>query len=74
MSARTNKKREMYACPRCTSEDSRIEDYEFDIDCLTIRMWCPSCDAEWREYALLSYDGYAMDGKVYDKEGEEAYV
>lgn len=74
MSTRASKKKEMYECPRCGGCDSRIEDYEFDIDCLTIRLWCSHCDTEWREYALLSYDGYAMDGKVYDKEGEEMYV
>jgi hypothetical protein len=67
-------KREQWICPCCGSDDAHIEDYEFDIDCLTIWLRCHDCGEEWTEYALLTYDGYAKDGRVWDKEGWDASV
>ena len=64
-----------YTCPECGGDDElETEDMEQDIDCITMRMYCHKCRVSWCEYFLLQYDGYAMNGKVYDKEGEVAEI
>ena len=68
---RFNKKREMGVCPKCGGDDTRIEDYEMDIDCLWTRWYCPDCEESWTEYYTLTYDGCCYDGKVYDADGKE---
>ena len=65
------RKREMCQCPICGDYTGRIEDYEFDIDCLWMKLYCPDCDESWTEYATLTYDGYCHEGKVYDADGKE---
>jgi hypothetical protein len=65
------KKMVEYNCPKCGNDmDNETEDVEWDCDCVSMKITCHKCDCSWREYFLLQYDGYAMDGKVYDKEGE----
>jgi hypothetical protein len=68
---RFDKKREMCVCPKCGGDDTRMEDYEMDIDCLWTKWYCPDCEASWNEYYTLIYDGYHQDGVVYDAEGKE---
>jgi hypothetical protein len=48
-----------------------MEDYEIDFGSLMVKLYCRECGATWREYFKLEYDGYSMDGKVYDKDGNE---
>ena len=65
------RKTEMCECPKCGEVEARVEDYEFDIDCLWIKCYCTACEESWTEYATLTYDGYSYNGKVYDAEGKE---
>ena len=59
-------------CPHCHADHSAsMEDYEIDCDVLTVKLYCRKCDATWREYFKLEYDGYSMYGKVYNKDGNE---
>jgi hypothetical protein len=59
-------------CPNChTDHRTSMEDYEIDCDVLTVKLCCQECGTTWREYFKLEYDGYSMDGKVYDKDGNE---
>ena len=61
-----------YNCPKCGNDmDNETEDVEWDCDCVSMKIHCHKCDCSWREYFLLQYDVYAMDGKVYSKEGED---
>jgi hypothetical protein len=48
-----------------------MEDYEIDYNVLVVKLCCRECGTTWREYFKLEYDGYSMDGKVYDKDGNE---
>lgn len=64
------KKKELTICPHCDNDLCRIEDYEFDVDSLWIKVYCPECDKSWSEWALLQYDGYSADGVLYDKNGD----
>ena len=64
-------KKEVYVCPKCGSYMSMIKDYEFDVDCLWLRMECQDCEEEWSEYAILQYDGCSYNGHMYDKDGKE---
>ena len=68
---RFDKKREMGICPKCNNDDTRIEDYEMDIDCLWTKWYCPDCEESWNEYYTMIYDGYHLNGVVYDADGEE---
>ena len=64
-----------YDCPKCgNDENCETLDFMLDCDCATMQVHCCKCDSVWYEYFLLKYDGYAMDGKVYDKDGEDASV
>ena len=59
-------------CPNCHIDHRTLmEDYEIDCDVLMVKLCCQGCGATWREYFKLEYDGYSMDGKVYDKDGNE---
>jgi hypothetical protein len=51
-----------------------MEDYEIDIDCLSMKYYCVDCGESWHEYAKLTYDGYAQNGVIYDANGEEVDV
>ena len=65
------RKTEMGVCPKCGGDDTRIKDYEMDIDCLWTNWYCPDCEESWSEYATLTYDGYNYDGTTYDADGKE---
>lgn len=67
-------KNEAYICPFCGSNNTRIEDYEMDIDCLWVQHRCKDCQTLWDEYYTLTYDGYVYDGKSYDADGKENEV
>ena len=69
--SRFDKKREMCVCPKCSSDDTEMDDYEMDIDCLWTKWYCKDCQESWNEYYTLTYDGYVKDGKVYDADGKE---
>ena len=59
-------------CPNChVDHRASMEDYEIDFNVLVVELYCQECGATWREYFKLEYDGYSMDGKVYDKDGNE---
>jgi C4-type Zn-finger protein len=59
-------------CPNCHADHSAsMEDYEIDYNALVVKLYCQECDTTWYEYFKLEYDGYSMDGKVYDKDGNE---
>lgn len=59
-------------CPVCHCHHrTSMEDYEIDFNVLAVKLYCQECGATWREYFTLEYDGYSMDGKVYDKDGNE---
>lgn len=59
-------------CPNCHMDHrASMEDYEVDGNLLTVKLYCQVCDTTWREYFILEYDGYSMNGKVYDKDGNE---
>lgn len=64
-------KNEMGICPECGSDDTRLQDYEIDIDCLWTKHRCKECGEIWSEYAKLTYDGCHWNGQTYDKEGKE---
>lgn len=68
---RDDKKREMGICPKCGGDNTSMEDYEMDVDCLWTKFYCNDCEESWNEYYTLVYDGYHQDGVVYDAEGEE---
>lgn len=70
-----------YECPKCAeySEvdatleeglglvvDESGEDYNF----VSLSCKCATCGHEWKEFARLQFDGYASEGKYYDKNGE----
>lgn len=65
------KKEVLYVCPKCGSNHTQLEDYEFDEDRIIMGMWCEECEAEWTECASLVYDGYYCNEKSYDERGEE---
>lgn len=65
------RKNEGYVCPKCGEWDVRTEDYEMDVDCLWVKLYCPHCGEMWSEYYTLTYDGYTHEGKVYDADGKE---
>ena len=71
----TYKKMVEYNCPKCGNDmDNETEDIERDCDCVSMKICCHKCDCSWREYFLLQYDGYAIGGNVYDKEGERVSI
>jgi hypothetical protein len=61
----------MCDCPKCGNDNTCMDDYEMDIDCLWTTWYCPDCGESWAEYYTLTYDGYRYDGKVYDADGKE---
>jgi hypothetical protein len=65
------KKNEMFQCPKCLEFDTDCTDYYFDEVGLEIKCSCNQCDAVWKEYATISYDGYMRDKRRYDKDGNE---
>ena len=67
----TMRKNEGYVCPKCGEWDVRTEDYEMDVDCLWVKLYCPHCEESWSEYYTLTYDGYTHKGVVYDADGKE---
>ena len=64
-------KNEAFVCPLCGSDNTYIEDYDMDVDCLWVLHRCVKCQATWGEYYTLTYDGYRYDGKSYDADGKE---
>ena len=59
-------------CPHCHADHrASMEDYDIGCDVLMVKLCCQECGTTWREYFKLEYDGYSMDGKVYDKDGNE---
>ena len=66
------RKNEEYVCPHCSKSD-HIECYDTEIGCeyMVQKICCTACDIDWREYFRVEYDGYAADGKEYDKDGNE---
>lgn len=65
-------KNEGYVCPKCGSYDTDIIDHEWDVECISLKMSCDRCDAVWREYFLLKYDGYYNPDEhtMYDADGK----
>lgn len=65
-------KNESYICPECGTEDTDTIDYEWDVDCMSIKMSCNRCYAVWREFFLLKYDGYYNPDEhaMYDADGK----
>ena len=65
-------KNEGCVCPKCGSYDTDITDHELDIDCISLKISCNRCDAVWREYFLLKYDGYYNPDQhaMYDADGK----
>lgn len=66
-----DRKNDGYICPVCGEWDVRTEDYEMDVDCLWVKLYCPHCEADWCEYYTPIYDGYNHNGKIYDVDGKE---
>ena len=66
------KKNKNYICPNCGEDmDIDIYDYDYDSECLCEKICCNRCEATWREFFLLKYDGYAYDNKIYNADGDE---
>jgi phosphoribosylaminoimidazole carboxylase (NCAIR synthetase) len=65
------KKEALYVCPKCGSNHTQMDDYEFDEDRIIMGMWCEKCEAEWTECASLIYDRCHYNEKSYDERGEE---
>ena len=66
------KKNESYVCPICGESDKvTTEDYEIDCDCLVEWLYCKRCDESWKEYHILTYDGYSYNGNYYYANGDE---
>jgi hypothetical protein len=50
-------------CPVCGSEDISGGDLEFESGIITQEIWCPECNALWRDiYELTGYD-QLVEGK-----------
>lgn len=64
----------MFQCPKCLEFNTDCIDYCFDEVTLEVKCSCNQCDAVWKEYATISYNGYMRDKKKYDKDGNEVAV
>ena len=68
---RKMEKRDIGICPKCGYDESVMEDYEMDVDCLWTEWTCLECGESWNEYYTLIYDGYHYNGVTYDADGKE---
>ena len=58
-------------CPNCESDDVSIEDWDYYEESLCRKMYCPHCDHVWREYYLITYNGYSDETGEYDFQGKK---
>lgn len=61
-----------FICPEC-GEDIFIDELDATIEDMMayIKMTCCNCGVEWTEVFCLSYNGYVIDGKIWNKNGEK---
>ena len=65
----TDRKNEECICPKCKSDDTVVDDFDFDYNCMVRKMYCEACGHSWREYFAIAYDGYSDDEGEYDANG-----
>ena len=69
MPNRHHSKTDACTCPKCKSENTCTDDYDFDWNCMVRKMYCEDCGWSWREYFVIAYDGFSDDTGEYDSNG-----
>lgn len=64
-----HKKNEECVCPRCLKDNTIVDDWDFDVNCMVRKMYCEDCGYSWREYFIVTYDGFTDDTGEYDSNG-----
>lgn len=63
-----------YVCPECKNDmDNEIVDVVWDDGLLIQKYCCGKCNATWKEYFILRYDGYSYNGQVFNADGGKTF-
>ena len=67
-----HRKTEECVCPRCLKDNTVVDNYDFDWNCMIRKMFCEDCGYMWKEYFTMAYDGFTDETGEYDANGVSA--